>query len=180
MLVSSGCRGTSMVVEPVTSSLTPHDRRKTGEAPACCRGLARFVVNVGSDAGGDRVEVRLRLGAERRDGCDADDGDEGEDQAVFGEALAFFASVLELDDLADSPVLDLRHDVSPTSFLVRGFAPVGLPDRRRALPPLAPRPVVLRIALANPVSGLAFAAALLGTGRFVGEATGYFDVAGET
>jgi hypothetical protein len=34
--------------------------------------------------------------------------------------------------------------------------------------------------LANPVSGLAFAAALLGTGRFVGEATGYFDFASES
>jgi len=55
-----------------------------------------------------------------------------------------------------------------------------MPSRRRALPPLAPRPDVPRNALANPVSGLAFAAALLGTGRFVGEATGYFDFASES
>jgi hypothetical protein len=49
-----------------------------------------------------------------------------------------------------------------------------------ALPPLAVGPVVPRIALANLVSELAFAAALPGTGRFVGEAIENFGLRGHS
>src|SRR5690606_17660701 len=74
-------------------------------------------------------------GAEDFKCADRYDCDKGEDQAVFGQALALFVAGLEFDVLLGGPVVELRHGVS---YLFLCWFVSRLPLRR------VPHPWLLR------------------------------------